>query len=227
MDKTLYKQLENHMLLCMDDSAHGKDHVYRVLYQALDIAQHESGVDLDVLIAACLLHDIGRKEQFENPALCHARVGSKKAYAYLLSIGFDEEKAAHVRDCILTHRYRSDAPPKSIEAKILFDADKLDVTGTVGIARTIMYKAQVGEPLYTMCPDGTVADGSGEEPPSFFQEYHYKLKNLYDKFYTERGHDIAVMREKSAQAFYHDMLQEVSGPCKNGTAVLEKLLEPS
>lgn len=150
MDKTLYTQLENYMLKCMDDSAHGKDHVYRVLYQALDIAQYESRVDLDILTAACLLHDIGRKEQFANPALCHARVGSEKAYAYLMETGWKEERAAHVRNCILTHRYRSDAPPVSIEAKILFDADKLDVTGTVGIARTIMYKAQVGEPLYTM-----------------------------------------------------------------------------
>ena len=150
MDKTLYTQLENYMLKCMDDSAHGKDHVYRVLYQALDIAQYESRVDLDILTAACLLHDIGRKEQFANPALCHARVGSEKAYAYLMETGWKEERAAHVRNCILPNRYRSDAPPVSIEAKILFDADKLDVTGTVGIARTIMYKAQVGEPLYTM-----------------------------------------------------------------------------
>lgn len=227
MDKTLYGQLENHMLLCMEDSAHGRDHVYRVLYQALDIARHEGSVDLDVLIAACLLHDIGRKEQFENPALCHARVGSEKAYDYLLSIGFGEKRAAHVRECILTHRYRTDAPPESIEAKILFDADKLDVTGTIGIARTIMYKAQVGEPLYTMRPDGTVADGSGEEPPSFFQEYHYKLKNLYDKFYTKRGHDIAAARQKSAQAFYQNMLDEVGSACKNGTTALEELLESS
>ncbi len=227
MDKTLYTQLENYMLKCMDDSAHGKDHVYRVLYQALDIAQYESRVDLDILTAACLLHDIGRKEQFANPALCHARVGSEKAYAYLMETGWKEERAAHVRNCILTHRYRSDAPPVSIEAKLLFDADKLDVTGTVGIARTIMYKAQVGEPLYTMLADGTVADGSGEEPPSFFQEYHYKLKNLYDKFYTVHGSEIAATRRKSAQAFYEDMLTEVDSACRNGTAVLDKLLGAS
>ncbi len=78
-----------------------------------------------------------------------------------------------------------------------------------------------------MLADGTVADGSGEEPPSFFQEYHYKLKNLYDKFYTVHGSEIAATRRKSAQAFYEDMLTEVDSACRNGTAVLDKLLGAS
>lgn len=67
------------MLCCMEDTAHDKEHIYRVLYNALEIAKTENNVNYDVLIAACLLHDIGRKEQFENTALCHAIVGSEKA----------------------------------------------------------------------------------------------------------------------------------------------------
>lgn len=49
--------MENYMLSCMKDSAHDKEHVYRVLYTALDIAEQEEPVDYDILIAACLLHD--------------------------------------------------------------------------------------------------------------------------------------------------------------------------
>ena len=70
MNKQTYNLLENFMLCCMKDAAHDKEHVYRVLYHALEIAKTESPVNYDILIAACLLHDIGRKEQFENPALC-------------------------------------------------------------------------------------------------------------------------------------------------------------
>jgi uncharacterized protein len=77
-----YKLFENYMLSCMDDSAHDKDHIYRVLYVALDIASHEADVNYDVLICACLLHDIGRREQYENPQLCHAHVGAEKAYNF-------------------------------------------------------------------------------------------------------------------------------------------------
>ena len=77
-----YEKTESYMLSCMNDSAHDKEHVYRVLYYALEIAKQEPDVDYEILITSCLLHDIGRKEQFENPGLCHARVGGDKAYAF-------------------------------------------------------------------------------------------------------------------------------------------------
>ena len=79
MNRGTYCLFENYMLFCMKDAAHDKEHIYRVLYNALEIAKTENNVNYDVLIAACLLHDIGRKEQFENPALCHATVGSEKS----------------------------------------------------------------------------------------------------------------------------------------------------
>ena len=82
MDKCTFDLLENYMLACMEDTAHDKEHIYRVLFNALEIAKSEDAVDYDVLICACLLHDIGRKEQFENPQLCHAQVGAEKAYQF-------------------------------------------------------------------------------------------------------------------------------------------------
>ena len=54
LDLETYKLFERYMLSCMDDSAHDKEHVYRVLYVALDIASHEEDVNYDVLICACL-----------------------------------------------------------------------------------------------------------------------------------------------------------------------------
>ncbi len=69
MKNETYTLIENYMLTCMKDSAHDKDHIYRVLYTAMNIAQTEQNVDYDVLICACLLHDIRRNEQYENPSL--------------------------------------------------------------------------------------------------------------------------------------------------------------
>ena len=106
MKQETYNLLENYMLECMGDSAHDKDHIYRVLYNAMDIAQAEQNVDYDVLICACLLHDIGRKEQFENPKLCHAMVGGEKAYRFLIDNHFCKDFADKVKHCIQTHRYR-------------------------------------------------------------------------------------------------------------------------
>lgn len=210
------------MLACMDDSAHDKDHIYRVLYVALDIAGFEVDVDYDVLICACLLHDIGRREQFENPEVCHAVVGGEKAYAFLTAQGFSEEYAQRVRECVMTHRFRTDMPPQSIEAKILFDADKIDATGTLGIARTLFYKGQTSQPLYSLTPDGEVSDGAGDTTPSLFQEYKYKLEGLYTRFYTRRGAQIAKERQASAQAFYQSMLREVRASYAPGQELLQK-----
>ena len=82
MKKETYNLIESYMLSCMEDSAHDKDHIYRVLNHAMEIAKSEENVDYDVLICACLLHDIGRKEQFEDPSVCHAAVGGEKAYQF-------------------------------------------------------------------------------------------------------------------------------------------------
>ncbi len=219
-----YALLENYMCACMDDSAHDREHVYRVLYNALRIAKTEQNVDYDVLIAACLLHDIGRREQFADPAVCHARAGSEKAYRFLTEQGFGVEFAEQVRHCILTHRFRKALPPQSVEAKILFDADKLDVTGAIGIARTLMYKADVSEPLYHVLSDGSVSDGTLEESPSFFREYHFKLKGLYVKFYTAEGARLAAGRRAIARVFCENLYREVSAGRREGREMLQQLL---
>ncbi|MBD5549198.1 MAG: HD domain-containing protein [Lachnospiraceae bacterium] len=225
MNKETYCLLENCMLCCMEDSAHDKEHIYRVLYNALEIAKTENNVNYDVLIAACLLHDIGRKEQFENPVLDHAIVGSEKAYQFLLAHGFEMSYAEQVKQCIKTHRYRKNNLPQSIEAKILFDADKLDVAGAIGIARTLLYKGSVSEPLYSVMPNGSVSTGENDIMPSFFQEYKYKLENLYSNFYTEKATTIAKERQQIAMEFYNSLYQEVNLSYQNGTNELNNLLE--
>lgn len=225
MKKETYKMIEGYMLSCMTDSAHDPEHIYRVLYSALQIAQTEENVDYDVLIAACLLHDVGRKEQFEDPSLCHAEFGAKKAFGYLLDNGFSEDFAEKVRHCILTHRFRKSRPPETLEAKILFDADKLDVTGAMGIARTLMYKADMKEPLYRLLPDGTVSDGTQDLGQSFFREYKVKLEKLYDRFYTKTGAKMAQQRKTIAAAFYESLYQEVSTGYDAGKNVLMDVLK--
>lgn len=212
MDRTSYRQIEAYMRSCMKDSAHDKEHIYRVLYVALDIAGHEQGVEMDVLIAACLLHDIGREAQSKDPKVCHAEAGSALAYDFLMKSGWPEEKADHVRQCILTHRFRSGRPPESPEARILFDADKIDATGALGIARTLIYQGQVSHPLYTVGAPGRVLDGSGREPASFLREYRFKLEGLYGAFYTARAQEIAANRREAAASFYRSLLLE-AGEC--------------
>lgn len=225
MKEATFLLCENYMLSCMEDSAHDAEHIYRVLYNALDIAHAEEKVDYDVLICACLLHDIGRKEQFENPALCHAEVGAEKAYQFLRNHQFSEVFSQRVKECILTHRYRKNNPPQSLEAKILFDADKIDVAGAIGIARTLIYKGEMTEPIYTKQKDGSISTGENEKTPSFFREYHRKLKHIYTGFLTKRGAEIGKQRQKAAEDFYQHIFNEVNQTYENGKRYIEALIE--
>lgn len=228
MHITEFQTINHYMLSQMKDSAHDSAHISRVLYAAMDIASTLQGVDLDVVIAAALLHDIGRERQFQQPELCHAQVGGEMAYDFLISICWKPEKAELVQHCIAAHRYRSHTKPQTLEAKILFDADKLDVTGALGIARTLLYAGQVGELLYTVDDQGRiVTDGISDHEASttFVQEFNYKLKNLYDGFYTNRAKQIAEGRQPAAIMFYQALYQEIQHNHKQGQSILDAVLQ--
>lgn len=224
MNRETFALLEGYMNHCMEDSAHDREHVRRVLHMAMVIAREEPETDYDVLIAACLLHDIGRKEQFADPKQDHALVGGKKAWTFLREQGFDEGYAQKVRSCIETHRFRRESPPQSQEAKILFDADKLDVAGAMGIARSLLYQGQLGLPLYLRDQDGKVLSGEAEEKESFFREYHFKLEKLYDRFYTRKGRELAQSRRQAAVSFYEALLGEARQANDQGAALLQDQL---
>ena len=163
MDKLTYNIIEKYMLECMNDSAHDPEHIYRVLYLSLNIASKiTEKINFNVLIASCLLHDIGREKQFKNSKICHAEIGGIMAKDFLVKNGWTEEEANHVNNCISTHRYRGNNIPETIEAKILFDADKLDVVGNLGIARTLLYKGTVGNNIYEI-KNGQICFGEGKE----------------------------------------------------------------
>ena len=133
--------------------------------------------------------------------------------------------AEHVKQCIQTHRYRKNNQPQSLEAKILFDADKLDVSGAIGIARSLLYKGIVSEPLYSVLPNGLVSTGENDDTPSFFQEYKYKLENLYSKFYTKKAAAMGKERQHIAVEFYNRLYEEVNSSYEDGINELNKIIK--
>jgi len=206
----MYESIHNYMLEMMGDSAHDPLHIYRVLQSSLAIADNYPQVNRDMLIAACLLHDIGRDAQFQDDTVCHAEEGGRLAYDFLTKLGWDEKLCGHVRDCITTHRFRTDMAPDTIEAKILFDADKLEAAGAIGIARSLIYSGQIGEPLYTVDDRGRVQDsGDTHLPESFLKEYHYKLEKVYAQFHTKEAYEIGQKRKLVFRQFYEALIDEI------------------
>lgn len=210
MEESVLIRVLDFMKDSMNDAAHDILHVYRVTNQAMIIAEkYKDVVDNDVLLVACLLHDIGRKAQFDNPAVCHAQAGADMAYEFLRSLGFEKDYCNKVHHCIKSHRYRKTNEPESIEAKILFDSDKLDITGALGISRTLLYKGKVNEPLYAIDDNNVIYTTETTQPESFIKEYHFKLSKVYDKFYTEEAFLIAQKRKKITESFYEELMREI------------------
>ncbi len=225
MHRKSWQRIEEYMLSCMSDSAHDRQHVYRVLNNAIEIAKGEENVNMDVLMVAALLHDVGRADERDDPKADHAITGSDRAYRLLTEtsdLSFTDDFAEHVSQCIRTHRFRRNDPPATIEARILFDADKLDVCGAIGIARTLMYSGAHDRPIYTTEADGTIRDGKDDTADSFCREYRFKLEGMYDRFLTNRGAELARERQDAAVDFYNALLGEVR--TGEGRAAFEQLL---
>jgi len=213
------------MIFCMKDSVHDKLHVYRVVNYAAQIADETVNADFDVVITAALLHDIGRSDEFENHSICHAETGSKRARDFLLSSGYSLSFSQKVEHCILSHRHKKGGFPESLEAKILYDADKLDLIGCVGTARAILFGGQIDEPLYVLDASGQPTYGCPDEGPSLFREYHRKLQNLSSELYTDAGIKIAISQQQLMNQYFERLIDEVSQNHSNGNRIINRMLE--
>ena len=98
---------------------------------------------------------------------------------------------------------------------MLFDADKLDVLGAVGVARTIAYSVQAGQPIYVEPSQQFLDHGTKEpgEPHSAYHEHLYKLVKIKDLLFTQTAKEIAVERHNYLNAYFERLISETKGEC--------------
>lgn len=228
MKKQAFKRLYAYMLTMTNegDPVHNHQHIDRVLNYALEILAHEPTANADVVIAAVLLHDIGRYEEGINPAVKHAIIGAEKAEAFLLKEGYTPLFAQQVADCIATHSYKKGgAMPKSLEGKIVYDGDKLDLTGTMGVLRAALYGSQVGEPLYHGVEIGISTPSNKELAKSLLGEYKQKLATLSQDFLTDYGKGLAANQQKTMDAFFTSWVEELTSNHRQGSFYMESYVD--
>ncbi|WP_297464166.1 HD domain-containing protein [Thermococcus sp.] len=175
------------------EGTHGFSHVERVLNLCINIGRKE-GADLEVLALAALLHDVARPLESAGKVEDHAVEGARIARRFLRGLGYPEEKVEAVVHAIESHRFSRGPEPKTLEAKILSDADKLDAMGAVGIARVFMYSGEHGRSI--------------EDSIKHFREKILKLKDL---MYTETGRRLAEERHRFTREFIERMEREMVG----------------
>ncbi|MDD3159586.1 MAG: HD domain-containing protein [Candidatus ainarchaeum sp.] len=190
--------------------SHDLDHTLRVHNLCMHIGKKENA-DLEILEIAAILHDIARPEQDRtNGSICHAKHGATMAKELLLQMDFDKEKIEKIIHCIATHRFRGKDIPISLEAKILYDADKLDSIGATGIGRAFLFSGEIGARLH----DKNVNLDNTEEyskEDTAYREYLVKLIKIKDKLLTTEGKRLAKERHEFMEKFFERLNKEFDG----------------
>jgi uncharacterized protein len=193
-----------------NDAVHGFDHIERV-YSLCETIGEKEGADLEILRAAALLHDARGSHPELGQRENHHVDSAAFAQEILSQEGWPSSKISAVQHCILSHRFRKDAPPETIEARVLFDADKLDVIGAIGVVRALAYAFQAKTPAFALPSEQFMQGGKvlPGEAHSAYHEYIFKLKHISSLLFTETAKEIAVQRQAFLNAFFDELKSEM------------------
>lgn len=190
--------------------SHQWDHTLRV-YRLCDHIGRIEQADMTVVLIAAYLHDIGRCYQDDSDGrICHAEKGAQLAAPMIEPLPLSKNRKNNILHCIRSHRYRGKLSPRTLEARVLFDADKLDAIGAVGVARAFLFAGEVGARLHN-----PRADIQATEPYSAddtgFREFKIKLSKIRERVLTDEGQRIAADRHAFMVSFFDRFLLEYEG----------------
>jgi len=175
-----------------NDDLHGFKHVERVFNLCVQIGTALNANLLTIKIAA-LLHDVGRIHEKKNDAKNHAEISAEMAEKFFQKTNFNItiNNIENILHSIRAHSFSNNIEPKTLEAKILSDADKLDALGAIGLFRTI----------------GFIVSRNGDlnDVIEHLEKKIMKLKNL---LFLDISKEIGESREKLIINFYNEIKEE-------------------
>jgi uncharacterized protein len=200
-----------------DDAAHDYDHLVRTMSLAETIQAREGG-DLATIQAAVALHDIGQARESRHGG-DHALIGAGMAGELLAGTAFPQESIPLVRQAIREHRMTGGIMPSTLEGRILYDADKIDCLGAIGIGRLYIITGRYNQKVYSPIPDDIIEPidpmliRSLRRRPDYSPSIEFQLlfANLPDRMTTPTGRELAHERYDFMEAFFTRLRKEVQG----------------
>lgn len=196
--RTIYEQM---------DASHDYQHIERVYANAEAILKTEPEADREVVLLAVYLHDVSDAKYAET----------KEAEERILNgLDLDESKKQHIREIIASVSFNggNELEAKTIEAKIVRDADRLDAIGAVGIARTFAYGGAKGRKLYDDTEEARgemTVDEYRSKSTASVTHFYEKLLLLKDLMVTQKGREMAEERHAFMVSFLHQLQKERDG----------------
>ncbi|MDH3795077.1 MAG: HD domain-containing protein [Nitrosopumilus sp.] len=190
------------------DSAHDFGHVMRVYKNAKKICKEEKANE-KLILSAALLHDIVSYPKSDKRSKISSLESAKKSTQILKKYDFSKEEVMIISDAICDHSFSQNKVPKTLEGKILQDADRLDALGAIGIARVFATGGSLKRPFYNLddpfCKT-RIPDDKIWTVDHFFQ----KLLRLESLMNTKSGKVEAKKRTRVLKEFLNYLKQEIS-----------------
>ncbi len=200
-----------------EDAAHDYDHLARTMTLAESIQAREGG-DLATIQAAVALHDIGQAREARHGG-DHALIGADMAAELLTGTPFPQESIPAVQQAIREHRMTGALIPRTLEGRILYDADKIDCLGAIGIGRLYIITGRYNQKVYSPVPDDIIEPidpmliRSLRRRPDYSPSIEFQLlfANLPDRMTTPTGRELAHERYAFMEVFFARLRKEVQG----------------
>ncbi len=210
-DKDIILSVSNQVKKLSEGDSGGHDwwHIYRVWQVARGIAEIEKG-DLLVIELAALLHDIGDWKFNNGDELA----GGKMSRSMLEEYALPKQTVNHIVDIVDTLSFKGakvDTSMKSLEGKIVQDADRLDAIGAIGIARAFAYGGMKGRSIYDPNIEPflhSTFESYKSSNSTTINHFFEKLLLLKDRMNTQTAKEIATNRQKFMEQFIFQFFKE-------------------
>jgi len=198
------------LLLQNQSPAHDFQHMLRVYKNAEMISKQEESVDLDIVLAAALLHDLVVYPKGSSKTINSADDSAEIAKKILLEYkNYPREKIEKVADAIRTHSYSKRLVPQTLEGKILQDADRLDAIGAIGIARTFSVGGSENRSLYNPTDAFCETERQLDDTQWTLDHIKRKLMILKNSMHTKTAKKIAEERTEFMELFLNQLRKEI------------------
>ena len=190
-----------------NDPAHDFDHIMRVYKNAQQIIKKEK-VNETLVLSAVLLHDVVSFPKSDKHSKNSSIESAKKAKTILKKYDFTSDEITIVCDAIYEHSFSQKKIPKTIEGKILQDADRLDALGAIGIARVFATGGSLRRPFYNL-DDPFCKKRIPDDEIWTLDHFFEKLLKLEFLMNTNSGKIEAKKRTKILKDFLKQLKHEI------------------
>jgi uncharacterized protein len=189
------------------DPAHELSHVHRVVRNAARLMKRESA-DPCVVTPAAWLHDCVAVQKSTSRRNEASGLAADAAVDFLRSAGYPTRFLDDIHHAIEAHSFSAAILPRTIEAKVVQDADRLDALGAIGVARCFAVGGTLGRPLY--CEDDPFCTSRPPDDTRFTVDHFYeKLLTLASTMQTEAGREEAARRTDYMSGFLAQLTEEI------------------